>query len=333
MRIAIVNDSPTALRALQIIISDEPDLDVAWMATDGAEAVQKCRFDLPDLILMDIFMPTMDGLDATRQIMKETPCPILIVTASVETHVAAVFEAMGVGAMDAVSTPTFGVAEARRVLLEKIHSIFAITGVSRPGNQTHRRELSPVASSSCVLIGASAGGPAALMDILPALPRDLAAGVIVIQHVDIRFASELASWLGGRTVLPVRLADEGEQITNGEILISKGGYHLTFGANGAMHYTDRPQLSYQPSIDVMFESALKYGPRRLLGIILTGMGRDGAQGLKQIYTAGHETIAQDEATSAIFGMPRAAIQIGAAKEILPLPRIADRIVQWSNSLS
>jgi chemotaxis response regulator CheB len=333
MRIAIVNDSPTALRALQIIISDESDLEVAWLATDGAQAVEKCRHDLPDLILMDIFMPTMDGLDATRQIMKETPCPILIVTASVDTHVSAVFEAMGVGAMDAVTTPAFGVAEARRVLLEKIHSIFAITGTARAGNKTHLRKLSPIPSSACVLIGSSAGGPAALMDILPLLPPDLAAGVIVIQHVDIRFASELAAWLGARSAMPVRLAEEGESITNGEILISKGGSHLTFGANGAMHYTDRPQLSYQPSIDVMFESALKYGPKHLLGIILTGMGKDGSVGLKQIYAAGHKTIAQDEATSAIYGMPRAAAQIGAAREILPLPKIADRIVQWTRLLS
>lgn len=333
MRIAIANDSPTALRALEIIVSREADLEVLWLATDGAEAVEKCRQDLPDLILMDIYMPGMDGVEATRRIMRESPCPILIVTASVDAHVAAVFEAMGAGAMDAVATPVLGVAEARRILLEKIRSILAITGVSRSGGERGAGEVSARVSTSCVLIGASAGGPVALMDILTELPADLRAGVVIIQHVDTRFASELASWLGGRTPLPVRLADEGDAVCDGEVLIAKGGYHLTFGRGGSLHYTDRPQLSYQPSIDVMYESALKYGPRRLLGIILTGMGRDGSKGLKQLYLAGHRTIAQDETTSAIYGMPKAAAEIGAAREILPLPKIAERIVQWSTSLS
>lgn len=333
MKIAIVNDSPTALRALEIIVSREADLEVIWLATNGADAVEKCRQHLPDLILMDIFMPAMDGVEATRKITKETPCPILIVTASVDAHVAAVFEAMGAGAMDAVATPALGMAEGRRVLLEKIRSILAISGIARPGNERAASDTVQRASTSCVLIGASAGGPVALMDILSELPGDLRAGVVIIQHVDTRFASELASWLGGRAALPVRLADEGDSVCDGEVLIAKGGYHLTFGRIGALHYTDRPTLSYQPSIDVMFESALKYGPRRLLGIILTGMGRDGSKGLKQLYLAGHRTIAQDESTSAIYGMPRAAAEIGAAREILPLPKVAERIVQWSTSLS
>jgi chemotaxis response regulator CheB len=332
MNIAIVNDSPTALRALEIIVSREADLKVIWLARDGAEAVQKCQAQLPDLILMDIYMPVMDGIEATRQITKHTPCPILIVTASVDAHVGAVFEAMGAGAMDAVATPALERAEGRRVLLEKIRSLFAITGIAHSGHRSSR-DAHQLTSTTCVLIGASAGGPAALMDILSELPTDLGTGLVIIQHVDTRFASELASWLGTRAPLPVRLAEEGDTVHNAEVLIAKGGYHLTFGRDGNLRYTDHPQLSYQPSIDVMFESALKYGPRRLLGIILTGMGRDGSKGLKQLCLAGHRTIAQDEATSAIYGMPRAAAEIGAAREILPLPKIAERIVQWSTSLS
>lgn len=333
MRIAIVNDSPTALRALQTIVSETPGLEVAWLAEDGGIAVDKCRFDLPDLILMDIFMTSMDGVEATRQIMKATPCPILIVTGSVEAHVASVFEAMGAGAIDAVATPAFGVAEARRVLVEKIRSISAISGHGRINRSVDGGKVALRPSTSCVIIGSSAGGPAALMEVLSVLPRDLRAGVIVVQHVDNRFASELAAWLGARAPMPVRLAEEGETLCDSEILISKGGYHLTFGSDGTMHYTDRPLLSYQPSIDVMFESALKFGPKRILGIILTGMGRDGSKGLKQLYLAGHKTVAQDEATSAIYGMPRAAAEIGAAREILPLPKMADRIIQWTDSLS
>ncbi|GAT35052.1 two-component system, chemotaxis family [Terrimicrobium sacchariphilum] len=330
MRIAIVNDSLTAVALLKEVIAAEEGFAEAWVAVDGSEAVQKCRDDVPDIILMDLVMPVLGGVEATRQIMRETPCPILVVTGSVEGNVSAVFEAMGAGAVDAVTTPAFGSSEARRILVDKIRSVASIAAPSaifRKGGSRTRKEG---VADACVLIGSSAGGPAALMTILEQLPASLRAAVIIVQHIDARFDAELASWLDAKTQLPVRLAEEGEEPPPGEVVVSRGGRHLTF-SHRRLRYTSVPDLSYQPSVDVLFESAVTQGTAHLMGVVLTGMGRDGARGLMCLRTAGHLTIAQDEATAAIYGMPRAATENGAAREVLPLDRIASRIEAWSNS--
>lgn len=329
MKIGIVNDSKIALRAIRLVVEKEKDISIVWTAEDGAEAVERCRTERPDMILMDIVMPNLNGVEATRRIMQETPCPILIVTASVGANVAQVFEAMGAGAIDVVATPRLGDDEPRRLLLQKIRGIASLSdmpGASRLGKSLN----APTGRAECcVVIGSSAGGPAVLENILRTLPPDLPAGVLIVQHVDERFASELAAWLGTNSTLPVRLAEEGDEVAYASVLISKGGRHLVFGRDGNVHYQDKPKLSYQPSVDVLFESAVKYGPKRMMGVLLTGMGRDGAAGLKRLREAGHLTIAQDEASSAIYGMPRAAVEIGAAREVLSPPRIINRIITWA----
>lgn len=329
MRIGIVNDSKVAQRAIRLVVEKERDISVAWTAEDGAEAVEKCRAERPDMILMDIVMPNVDGVEATRRIMQETPCPILIVTASVGANVAQVFEAMGAGAIDVVATPRLSDAEPRRLLLQKIRGIASLSNLPLAANIGQSLRVPEGRADCCVLIGSSAGGPAVLVEILTALPADLHAGVVIVQHVDERFAPELASWLGVNSAMPVRLAEEGDEVCRGSVLISKGGHHLVFGRDGNLHYQDEPKLSYQPSVDVLFRSAVKYGPKRKLGVLLTGMGRDGAEGLKQLREARHVTIAQDEKSSAIYGMPRAAAEIGAAKEILAPPGIINRIISWA----
>ena len=329
MKIGIVNDSKVALRAIQLVVEKEKDISVAWTAEDGAEAVERCRADRPDMILMDIVMPHVNGVEATRRIMQETPCPILIVTASVGANVGDVFEAMGAGAMDVVATPRLGEEEPRRLLLQKIRGIASLSDFPMAKSVGDSVRATSGRADCSVLIGSSAGGPAVLVEILQALPADLNASVVIVQHVDERFATELASWLGVNSKLPVRLAEEGDEISRGTVLISKGGHHLVFGRDGNLHYKDEPQLSYQPSVDVLFESAVKYGPKHMMGVLLTGMGRDGAAGLKKLRKAGHLTIAQDEKSSAIYGMPRAAAEIGAAREILSPPSIINRIMTWT----
>lgn len=333
MKIGIVNDSQLAQHALRSTLLEEPDVEIIWTADDGLAAVEKCREQLPDMILMDILMPRMGGVEATRRIMTKTPCPILVVTASMEKNVGAVFEAMGAGAVDAVATPPLHSTEGRRLLMEKIRSVAAVSDVTM-----NRRQQVPKGGSArrsragrVVLIGSSAGGPAALMALLSKLPEQLSAGVVIVQHIDAQFSSDLASWLGAQCALPIRLAEGDDEVISGEVLVAKGGRHLVFKRGGLLQYTDLPKLSYQPSVDVFYESALKFGPRSLLGVILTGMGRDGALGLKHLREAGHTTIAQDQATSAIYGMPRAAAQMGAAMEILPLNDISHRIVTWSEA--
>lgn len=333
MKIGIVNDSPTAMACLSQIVRAE-GMTVLWTAVDGAEAVEKCRAEQPDILLMDLVMPRMDGVEATRRIMRDSPCPILIVTASVNRNVSAVFEAMGAGAVDVVATPSLQTPAAGRQLVEKIRVVASLGDlpVSLAAAESARNEeRSPDRDAGCcVLIGSSAGGPAALMEILPSLPADLPAAVIIVQHLDERFASELVSWLASRSLLPVRLAAEGEQVKMGEIWVAGGGRHLVFASDHRLHYTDQPLLPYQPSIDVLYDSALRYGPQHLLGVLLTGMGRDGAAGLKRLRAAGHPTIAQDEKTSAIYGMPRVAAEMKAASEILPLAQISHRIISWSH---
>lgn len=331
MRIAIVNDSPTAMESLRQVVLGAGFL-IAWLAGDGTEAVERCRVDRPDLILMDLLMPRMNGVDAIREIMEKSPCAILVVTGSVSGNVSLVFEAMGAGAIDAVATPAFDAPESKKLLLEKIATVSKVSGLSlQPAPPLLPVEPTGKARA-CVLIGSSAGGPPALMEVISALPENLPAAVVIVQHVDDRFAIELASWLNGAAALPVGMAEEGGEPMTGQVLISHGGVHLKFMEGQRFHYTDHPRLSYQPSVDVLFESALLHGPRNLMGVVLTGMGRDGAQGLLSLFRAGHLTVAQDEASSAIYGMPRVAREIGAAKEVLPLSTIARRIIDWSTSV-
>lgn len=329
MKIGIVNDSPIALECLRRIVEAEADMDVCWVAQDGIEALEKCRDQQADMILMDIVMPRMDGVEATREIMKQTPCSIILVTASVTDNVSAVFEAMGAGAVDVVPTPPFGAAEATRLLLTKMRSLATLSAIDEKKRSPMSNSIRSTAES-CVLIGSSAGGPAALMEILTALPADLRAGVVIIQHVDERFSADLALWLAESSNLPVRLAKEGDEVCEGSVLIARGGQHLVFGFDHHLHCKNDPESSYKPSVDVMFDSAIKHGPRRIMGVLLTGMGRDGAAGLNRLRQAGHLTIAQDEKSSAIYGMPRAAAQMGAAVEILPPLQIAERIKSWTN---
>jgi chemotaxis response regulator CheB len=312
-----------------MVVAEEPDITVAWTAADGEEAVRKCRQERPDMILMDIVMPHVDGVEATRRIMLETPCPILIVTASIGANVSAAFEAMGAGAVDVVATPQVGEHETRRMLLEKIRQVAAYS--DNPAPVDFRSRKTSRRTDACVLIGSSAGGPAALTGIISALPADLKACIAIVQHIDERFSTELAAWLGENSSLPVRLAEDGDEVTSGKILVARGGRHLVFGPGRRFRYQDQPRLSYQPSVDVLFESAVSFGPPRLLGILLTGMGRDGAAGLRQLREAGHLTIAQDQKSSAIYGMPRAAVELGAASEILSPSQIAERIASWSRN--
>jgi len=332
MNIAIVNDSALAIEAIRRVLAADPRHRVLWTARDGREAVQQCATAAPDLVLMDMIMPNVDGVEATRQIMHAHPCPILVVTASVRENCGRVFEAMGAGAIDVVATPSLDDVAGRDALLEKIDLIGQLTGGASRAKL--RQNHGPQAlAPAVVLLGASAGGPAALAEILNALPRNFPASVIIVQHVDERFAGELAEWLNTRSVLPVRAAREGDRPVAGQVLLAAQAEHLVFGPGGILGYTPHPEATpYRPSVDRLFESALTGWTKPLVAALLTGMGRDGAKGLRALRDAGHLTIAQDEATSALYGMPKAAALLDAAREILPLPRIAPRIVDKIRSL-
>lgn len=332
MRIGIVNDLAEVAERLRRVVSADPGYLVIWVALNGAEAVALCAKETPDLILMDLMMPGMDGAETARRIMGSTPCAILIVTGSVSTNANRVFEAMGYGALDAVDTPLLGNEQSESSvgpLLSKIATIARLVG-------DRRLRRTPAAGDGAsppgrldrlIAIGASAGGPAALATILRGLPRGFAAAVVIVQHVDRQFAAGMATWLNDSTALPVRVAAEGDRPAVGEVLLAATGDHLTMKSADRVGYTADPiDYVYRPSVDVFFHSACRLWRGDVVGVLLTGMGRDGALGLKALRDRGHHTIAQDEATSAVYGMPKAAAAINAAVDILPAERIASRLI-------
>lgn len=342
MRIGIVNDSALAIASLRRALALQPGLQVAWEAADGEQAVASAAADTPDLILMDLLMPVMDGVEATRRIMAATPCAIVVVTTDLGRNANLVFDAMSHGAIDAVDTPTLTEPDARLLagpLLRKIGNIGNLLAARTgrvPAPQVGARVTG--GSSCLVAIGASAGGPAALAGLLGALPADFGAAIVTVQHVDEAFAAGMADWLDAQCRLPVRVACDGDRPQPGVVLLAGSNDHLRFApadatpagpkAPARLVYTKQPvEHVYRPSIDVFFESLVRYWQEPAVGVLLTGMGRDGAQGLKAMRARGCLTIAQDEATSAVYGMPKAAAAIDAASEILPLERIAPRLMQ------
>jgi two-component system response regulator WspF len=332
MKIAIVNDLPMAVEALRRALAFEPAHQVVWVASNGFDAVKYCAELTPDLILMDLIMPVMDGVEATRRIMAESPCAIVIVTVDREQNVRKVFEAMGHGALDVVDTPAVGAGDAQEAaapLLRKILNIGWLIGQSGSRVRSAAPHLRTMGQrESLVAIGSSAGGPAALEVLLKDLPRDFPAAIVLVQHVDQVFASGMAEWLSSASGLTVRLAQQGERPQSGTVLLAGTNHHIRLLKNGTLAYTAEPVNEiYRPSIDVFFESVARHWNGDAVGVLLTGMGRDGAQGLKLMRQQGFLTIAQDQHSSAVYGMPKAAAAIDAAVEIRPLDRIAPRLLE------
>jgi len=321
-----------AVESLRRIILSIQGYQILWVAQNGAEAVEKCAVDTPDLILMDLIMPVMDGVEATRRIMSQSPCPILVVTATVDGNAAKVFEAMGHGALDAINTPIMGddavAQKSRDALLKKIDTI-AKLGLLSSGTASskHARPIAAVHVPPLVVIGSSTGGPKALAELLSFLPAGLEAVVVVVQHVDMEFSSGLTDWLDAQTPLKINLAREGAWPETGNVYVAGTNDHLILTEDLRFSYTPEPRNNpYRPSVDTFCMSVAEYWPENGVAILLTGMGRDGANGLEILRRAGWYTIAQDEATSVVYGMPKAAKELGAAVEILPIKDIGPAVL-------
>jgi len=332
VRIGIASHSPATIEALRQALALRPAHQVVWVAPDGARAVAACARDTPDLVLMDLILPGLDGVEATRRITATTPCAIVIVTASVSANTSRVFDAMGYGAVDAVDTPQSLQSDPKTAaaqFLQKIDTLAKLVGTRRfiPTPEMFGDTWVIGRRERLVAIGASAGGPAAIARVLEGLPRGFPAAVVIVQHVDERFAPGMAEWLSRSSPLPVRVAQEGERIKSGIALLSGSNDHLVLKSADRLGYAREPKdQAYRPSVDVFFESVSANWPGEAVGVLLTGMGRDGAKGLKTLRNKGCYTIAQDEATSAVYGMPKAAATLGAAVDVLPLERIAPRLI-------
>lgn len=327
MRIAIVNDMRAASEALRRVVESLSGHTIAWMAANGVEAIAKAKQDRPDLILMDLLMPHLDGAEATRQIMATAPCAILVVTATVSGNMPLVYEAMGHGALDAVDTPALGPGgemHGARGLAEKISIVSKLVGSTPPAAQ---QASSGAALPRLLVIGASTGGPKALCELLLPLPAAWNVATVIVQHVDATFAAGLASWLADRTGKPVRVATPGDIPRAGDFLLAGTNDHLVLTPTRTLDYTAEPHhIFFRPSVDVFFESVAHSWPRPGTAVILTGMGRDGAAGLLALRQKGWKTIAQDEVTSVVWSMPKAAIEGGAASDVLPISRIPAAIM-------
>ncbi len=329
MRIAIVNDRQSAVKALQRVLAKVPEHEIAWVASNGLQAMVQCAADTPDLILIDLHLPGMNCVETIARIMANSPCAIVIVTPNVSANAAQVFEAMGHGALDAVNTPVIVTNEqvdGAADLLAKIATMSKLTGKStrRPSlTQSITQSVPPM-----VAIGASTGGPKALATILSQLPKSFSAAVVIVQHLDLQFASGMVDWLKTQTSLPVEVAAEGSSIVAGKVLMAATNDHLICHRNLKLGYVKEPlNYPYRPSVNVFFRSLSQHWPEKGTAVLLTGMGQDGGEGLKVLRTAGWHTIAQDEKTSVVYGMPKAAVELGAAVEVLPIDAIASALLK------
>ena len=333
-RAGVVNDLALARMVLRKVVESAPGWRVAWEAADGAEAVAKAAADRPDAVLMDLVMPGVNGAEATRQIMLRSPCPVLVVTASVGANHGLVFEALGFGGLDAVTTPTLGPAgtllgaEAIVSRLTKLGR--ASTNLAGPSGvfpmlPTAPTPAAPTGGPPLVAIGASTGGPEAVARVLTDL-GPTPGPTVVVQHIGADFTQGLADWLASRCRLPVRVPVSGDRPTPGIVYVAGGDNHLVLTPDGKFEYTPHPtDYPYRPSVNVSFESFGRAWPGGGVAVLLTGMGSDGARGLLGLKGRGWHTIAQDEVTSVVYGMPKAAAERGAAVEVLPLGRIGGAV--------
>jgi two-component system response regulator WspF len=329
MKIGIANDSPMAAEALRRVIAAS-EHRVAWIARNGLDAVRLCADLPPDLVLMDLAMPVLDGIEATRRIMREHPCAILVVTANPQDNPAEVFRALGAGALDVTAAPVLlGQGGGEAALLAKIRTIgklvagMAVQGAGAGAGSSATAVAPAGPLKRLVAIGASTGGPVVLARLLSLWrpPPDTAA--VVVQHIDAAFAGRLAQWLDGQGLAPVRPIGDGDALEGGVVQLARTNDHLRLAPGQRLHYDAHPRDAvYRPSIDVFFDSVARYWDRDATGILLTGMGRDGATGLLALRRAGKATIAQDQASCAVYGMPRAAAELHAAERILAPDAIA-----------
>jgi two-component system response regulator WspF len=334
MRIGIVNDSRIACEVLARTVRSLPGFTVLWTAHDGREAIDMCVHELPDIVLMDLIMPNVDGAQATREIMRETPCVILVVTSSVTAHRDKVFEAMGYGALDAVTTPVMGTdgsLQGDEALKQKLKVVSRLVSIPVPIKVTALAKFRTHAPSHTPIlaIGTSTGGPQALGVVLSALPENFPAAVLIVQHMDAHFAPGFAEWLQQHCVLPLRLAHGGEKAAPGTVWLAGRDRHMYINDDGILILSEEPSnLHFRPSIDVLFTNLAECTRLERVGVLLTGMGSDGAEGLLALRSSGAHTIAQDASSSIVYGMPKMAAERSAATEILPLTEIGPRVVRF-----
>jgi two-component system chemotaxis response regulator CheB len=366
IRVLIVDDSAVVRQVLSAQLALDPSIEVIAAVADPLFAMNRMKIEWPDVIVLDVEMPRMDGLTFLRKIMDERPTPVVICSTLTERGAETTLEALAAGAVAIVTKPKLGlkkfledssadlvgaVKSAGSANVLRLKASLPARGARAmikpaPGSAVSRATakhtadvvLAPPGSQAMkqtteriVALGTSTGGTQALEQVLTALPRG-SPGIVVVQHMPEKFTAAFAARLDGLCDVEVHEAVNGERLLPGHVLIAPGGRHLMLRRSGAYYYadvTDGPLVNrHKPSVDVLFRSVAKFAGANAIGIIMTGMGDDGARGLLEMREAGAATAAQDEASCVVFGMPKEAIALGGAKTVLPLSRIAQAIVDW-----
>lgn len=345
LQVLVVDDSAVVREVVSAVLGQEPDLRVTT-AADPIIALDKMRAARPDVILLDLEMPRMDGLTFLRRVMATDPIPVVVCSAAATRGADAAIRALEEGAVDVIAKPQLGVRdflhESAVALTDAVRAAARArvprpqaAGGAAPAVGPARLVAPPLPDRRIVAIGASTGGTEALRAILTALPAD-APGVVVVQHMPERFTAAFAARLDGLCRVEVKEAVTGDRLIEGRVLVAPGNRHTTVRRSGSVFVADvadGPLVSrHRPSVDVLFRSVARAAGEAAVGVILTGMGSDGADGLLEMKLAGAATIAQDEATSVVFGMPGEAVARGAVDEVLPLDRIPAAILARAREL-
>lgn len=345
IRVLIVDDSAVVRHTLSEVLSSDPGIEVIATAGDPVVAAERISEQIPDVITLDIEMPRMDGLTFLKKIMSQHPIPVVICSSLAEEGAQSTFKALEYGAVEIVTKPRLGtkqfLEDSRVLLCEAVKAAAsAKVGTLRPSQTVEPKLtadaiLSPAThamvetTEKVVVIGASTGGTEALKTVLEALPSDTP-GIVIVQHMPELFTRAFANRLDGLCNITVKEAETNDTVIRGRALIAPGNHHLLLKRSGARYYVeikDGPLVCrHRPSVDVLFRSAARYAGRNAVGVILTGMGDDGARGMFEMKQAGAATIAQDEASCVVFGMPKEAIKLGGVDRILPLHAVAGAIL-------
>ncbi len=340
IKVMVVDDSAVVRQVISGVLAKDSSIEVLAAVADPIFATQRMRTNWPDVIVLDVEMPRMDGITFLRKIMSERPTPVVICSSLTVAGAETTMQALSAGAVSIVAKPRIGV---RDFLLDASADLVeAVKDASRANVHNLRpsaaaelveRAMPPVAAlgkttERVVALGTSTGGTQALEFVLSALPRS-SPGIVVVQHMPEKFTAAFSQRLDDLCEIEVKEAQDNDRVLPGRALIAPGGKQMTLKRSGALYYVEvrggPPVNRHCPSVDVLFRSVAKYAGRNALGVIMTGMGHDGARGLLEMHRAGAQTVAQDEATCVVFGMPKEAIKLGGAEKVLPLHAISREI--------